>query len=314
MASKPSIQGQINELPDVLAKIAIHSLADSTYKNYNSYFEKYLQYLQGRDIHLRDTNETHVMEFMEGYVRRGVSVSTIKAIWAALRFGYMCNELHIMDSWRIAAFYKGAQRLCTHPRSLRFTWDLGVSLQKLSDIPVPVEKLALAREAVFLFLSATGLRIDDIWKLSGQCLVQSGIYFFPYLAARKCNPRGGSASGIHLRPYHLDRLCPIGAVFRYWSAIGKDHPLHLFPSVTSERATKETLRHWVSEAFRLLGIEGAAGSTRAASNSWGMLHTNDINYIMNRGGWYSENTFSIYYNRPILPSAALYSLPLPLDK
>jgi site-specific recombinase XerD len=154
----------------------------------------------------------------------------------------------------------------------------------IRDHPPPSSFLPAAKEALFLLLMATGIRVDDVYKLSEDFSVEKGSMIIPFVEKRKCKVKGVWTSTIRISAYPgNERLCPINALLLYSRFAvfkrEKDEKA-LFMSSTGSRAAKPTLAGWVKSLLAKAGSKATAHSCRAASTSHALLRNISIDVIL----------------------------------
>jgi site-specific recombinase XerD len=163
--------------------------------------------------------------------------------------------------------------------------------------------LSAAREALFLILMATGIRVDDVHKLGEDFRLENGVFVIPFLGKRKCKINGQWTSEQRLAPYPgNERLCPGNALLLYATfavPIRAPNVKSLFVSSKGQAAAKGTLCRWVKDILREAGIEAPAGSCRSASTSAAFSRNVSIDVIMSSAGWSSDLVFFRHYHRGV---------------
>jgi hypothetical protein len=75
---------------------------------------------------------------------------------------------------------------------------------------IPSSFLSCAREAVLLLLSATGWRVDDVWKLSNQMEVSDEAVTLFFAEKRKRKIKGKFTTSQADRRFQTnERVCPV---------------------------------------------------------------------------------------------------------
>jgi integrase len=158
-----------------------------------------------------------------------------------------------------------------------------------------------AKEALFLLLMATGMRVDDMFKMGENFEVHGGTLVIPFLEKRKCKVKGVWTSSARISSYPgNERLCPINALLLYATfAVFVRTPGEkaLFISSRGRRAAVATLAGWVTDILLEAGIQAPAHSCRSASTSHAFARKVSIDTIMSSAGWSSDLVFFRHYQR-----------------
>jgi hypothetical protein len=109
----------------------------------------------------------------------------------------------------------------------------------------PVSFLTAAKEAVFLLIMATGLRVDDLYKLGKDFRWENQVFVIPFLEKRKCKVRKTWTRVQRIAPDMGSRhMCPVTALFLYstFAVRVQDSSFDaLFVSSTGQKAFIATL-------------------------------------------------------------------------
>ena len=105
---------------------------------------------------------------------------------------------------------------------------------------------------------------------------------------------------------HLTGVCVHTALTAYLGRTlnirGKETKLLITLKAPHKGISRDTLRRWVKDALSNAGIDlgiFAPHSTRSASTSMAVNNKVPLPTLIRAAGWYSESTFSKYYNKPI---------------
>jgi integrase len=207
----------------------------------------------------------------------------------------------LVDSKLFAFFYAGTQRKAPIPKQNHWIWDAGVPLRMIRDRAPPSSFLPAAQEALFLLMMATGMRVDDFYKMGDDFEVNNGVLTIPFVEKRKCKVGGVWTSSARVLAYPgSERICPLNALLLYSTfAVFKREPSEkaLFVSSRGKRAAKATMAGWIRDILREAGIEAPAHSCRSASTSHAFMRNMDIDLILSSAGWSSDLVFFRHYQR-----------------
>jgi site-specific recombinase XerD len=251
-----------------------------------------------------------ILDFLQEPVDLRQSYSSVKLRLAAVR-NYLDRSplAAVVQSKQLDDFLKGAQNLAPIPERSMYIWDAERLISCISHRPLPDELLDLAREALILLLLATGIRVDDAYKLGLQMTAEPAVLHLRFLEKRKLDSSGRKSMNLDLARLHsskpdptVARLCPVEALHRYLRRATEvriqDDPF-LFISKKGIRAEKATLRRWVLDVFGWANIKAPPGSVRSATTSQAVWRGISIDQVLKSAGWTKECTFSTYYRRPI---------------
>jgi site-specific recombinase XerD len=295
----------------VVWKTLTASVAPNTFKAYQNVFNSFLEFMEEKSIDFNSLAISHVLSFCQTHV--GKSASRCRTIMAAVKFFLkIYRRPDLESSPLLLMFVKGAQNLAPLPVKKSFVWDPNILLNFVKSRERPTLFLDRAKEALVLFLLATGLRIDDVWKLSCDFVSSNDAYEFPFVAKRKCLINGKHSLVQSVKRFVVEpRICPISAIEHLFQVdrtcrVSGDNAL--FISSTGKRASKDTLRRWVSECLKNAGIIASAGSCRSAVTSSAFANACPVDTLLKSAGWSSESTFRRFYHRAIVTSQPALNL------
>ncbi len=280
------------------------ALAPSTLKSYKLIFLKFLRFMKNVQADVNTVTLEQVFQFLEPLVVEKKAASTIRAYVASLKFYLALFERKdIVESHLLSLFAEGAQRKAPIPNENVWVWDVGIPLKMIRDRAPPSNFLSAAREALFLILMATGIRIDDAFKLGDDFVLDQGSFVIPFLEKRKCPIKKKWTKNQRIASYPgNERLCPGNALLLYATfsvTIRDPSEKFLFISSTGKRASKDTLARWVKDILLEAGIKAPAGSCRSATTSAAFLRKIPVSVILSSAGWSSDLVFFKHYQRQV---------------
>lgn len=287
--------------PDVRETLKA-KLAQNTLSNYSNYFKRFVRFCDANLITGNSVSIVTYLSFLQEAVTAKRSFSTVKLMAAGVNYYLsLIGISFILDPYYLA-FMKGAERRCPIPRDKMVTWDPQIVLDFISAQDIPTNFLEIGRETVALVLLASGLRLDDLWKMGENISFEVGFARIPFRLPRKCDLVRRLQSHIDLRRFPFKRICPVEALFRFVNSAaalrlaGNDA---LFISSLGKNAAKQTLRGWACDMFFDAGVRVSAGSSRSAVSSAAYFSGIQMPHILKAAGWSKENTFRSYYCRPV---------------
>ena len=280
------------------------SLSALSQKSYKGVFNQFLKFLSQNGKDFNSLTIADVLSFSQRAVRDKLSASRCRTIVAAIKFFLrVYNRLDLADSPLFNLFLKGSQKLAPLPQKRSVVWDPRIVLELILKKPRPTTFLDLSREAVILLLLATGLRVDDVSKLSVKVVFDDSAREIPYFEKRKCKINKEYSLSQKLKRFSdQPRICPVNALEALLSCQQKRKPseVALFVSSRGTRATPDTLRRWAKLSLPEAGVIAPAGSCRSATTS-AAFHANcPLEIIMKSAGWSVESTFRRFYERQVL--------------
>jgi site-specific recombinase XerD len=278
------------------------SLSKGTQKSYRLIFSKFLRFMRDHEVDIKTVSLSLVFEFLQPLIDAQNAASTIRSYVASLKFYFTLFErLDLVQSRLLDFFSEGAQRQAPIPQQNHWIWDAGVPLRMIRDRPPPSSFLPAAKEAVFLLLMATGMRVDDVFKMGEDFEVFNGTLVIPFIQKRKCKVKGVWTSSARVASYPgNERLCPITALLLYSTyAVFTRVPGEkaLFVSSRGQKAAVATLAGWVKDILLEAGIKAPAHSCRSASTSHAFARQMPIDVILSSAGWSSDLVFFRHYQR-----------------
>ena len=182
-------------------------------------------------------------------------------------------------------------------------WDAAIPIAMIQNKGRPETALEAGKEALFLLVMATGIRVDDAWKLGVNLKFNGESLILPYREARKAKINGAISTEQWVRPYPIKRVCPVAAIEFFVKLSSKDRrggELFLFISPsTGKRAFLYTLRRWNSDILTEAGIDASPGSCRSAATSRAYADGVHTRCITASAGWSHEDMFFKHYRREV---------------
>ncbi len=293
-------------------KTIFASHAPGTTAAYTSTFSKFVVFLRDAGYSVRSASIHHVLQFLQTSVDANRAGSTLRSHIAAISFFLkLFDRADLVNHPLLAFFAQGTQRLAPLPKSRVSVWDPAVPMRLIQSKPAPTSLLPASKEALFLLLLATGMRVDDVSKLSFVCELEESTpsrLILSFLDKRKCKVRGAWTTSVVVKEYEADdRLCPAKAICRMLEISASTQVSGvstLFISSSGTVPTLYTLRRWVLDILREAGIKATPGSCRSAASSRAFADGVSIDEILNVAGWSSQDTFFRYYQRTVKSSVS----------
>lgn len=288
----------------------LNSWRPLTQKAYNTYIQKWKQYVKDKDIDVLSPSVVHVCNFLADLFDAGASFSAVNSARSALS-AYLprIDGLTIGNHPEVCRLLKGVfeQRPALPKHS--DTWDVGSVLDYLCTLPDTREltlKQLSSRTALLLSL-LTGqrgnalhlLKLDDVRLFSNKCV----LWF--------SDKHKHTKPGVHTEPAEIfefvqnRKLCLMDHLRVYLEKTEKLRKgRELFISYQKPHApiSRNSFARWVKEMLRQAGVDTdsySSHSTRSASCSAAAKQGANLSTILKAAGWSSERTFIRFYKRNV---------------
>jgi hypothetical protein len=191
-------------------------------------------------------------------------------------------------------------------------WNVENLLSHLSKRNIDLEScFETSRHTAMLLLLCSGRRIHDLTLLNVDCkhFVQSDdfVTFWPEFGSKTdCADYRQSGWKLLYNPT-CQNLNPVFWVNHTISILKNRRDIanidSLFVTLRGEvkTASRTIISGWVKSIFKEAGITATPGSVRSAVASKNWFDNFPVDDILARGNWRSENTFSRYYRREVMP-------------
>lgn len=299
------------------AEVAEKSIAPSTQRDYKFYFCRFVEFILRHSKTFDSCTADDVFDFLIEYAKSAPKYASVCTARTAIRWYLKAgNKPEILADARWSTFMKGMKR-STLPSEPRFhVWNPERVLSRISKAAKPVALIQSGQEAVTLLMLATGLRVDDIFKLRAKSeQTDFGIRLF-FREPRKTDCVKQFVTYIDVASFPGNRgICPVRSLLRYLRLAREARTTEgdsLVISTTGAPAAKQTIQRWVRTELARAGIIATAGSARSAAASAAFASGLSVDVIMRSAGWISENVFRKHYLRPVFTPSNLYSRYAPL--
>ncbi|XP_070529863.1 uncharacterized protein [Cardiocondyla obscurior] len=263
---------KLKGFPEDSLSIAISSLSESSFKQYEGALKKWWFFCLEKKLNLFSTNISEVLSFLSKEYEKGASYGTLNSLRSAIS---LISSVEIGQNKLIKRFFKGIAMLRPPKPKYSETWDPQLVLsyfRNLGSDNVPLE--CLSKKLIMLLALVTEQRIQTLASINiDQILVRE--------------------DAIYVRiPDRIKTSKP-----------GNRQPLLCLPKPFKKVSTP-TLSRWVKDILKECGIDTdlfSAHSIRHAATSAAKRKGVNIDVIRKSAGW-SENsvTFAKFYDRPVL--------------
>jgi hypothetical protein len=194
-----------------------------------------------------------------------------------------------------------------HPR---WTWDVSTVLACVRDWGLaPVLNLRrLTWKLAFLTALFSARRVSDLTllRISPEYFQRTDhtAVFQPVFGAKQDRP-GHQNPLVVLKQYELDlRLCPLALLDEYLTRTAfANRPTNLFLTTVLPQgiAARGTIKRWIVSVLSEAGVEGSAGSTRAAAASFALASNVSLSTVLEAADWSRSTTMFRHYVRLLPP-------------
>jgi hypothetical protein len=292
----------------------INGRRNSSLKLYSSYITQWKDFCSARGVHCIHASVATGLEFLQTLLSRGLGYSVLNTARSALSsIMVLPGNLLFGVHPDVKLFLKGVFN--SNPPRPRYSsmWDptqVLVFLQSWSPADnISLEKLVM--KLCMLIMLVTGQRPQVLSKLrlNNMKVSDDAIEFILEAVDLKQGRPGFKSQVLRLTRFPSNpKIC----VHKYLSTylgrtavIRKDlQPLLLTTTKPFRVASANTISRWLKTTLKAAGVDVdcfTAGSSRAASVSAAKQSGLPIEQILKTGGWSRADTFTRFYDRPILP-------------
>ena len=192
----------------------------------------------------------------------------------------------------------------------RWTWDVATVLTCVRDwgLAPTLDLRRLTWKLTFLVALFSARRVSDLslLRISPQHFQRTALsaVFQPAFGAKQDRP-GHQNPLIVLKKYDTDlRLCPVAHLDEYLvRSASPDRPTNLFLTTVLPQkiAARNTIKRWIISVLSEAGVEGSAGSTRAAAASFALASNISLNTVLEAADWSRSTTLFRHYVRLLPP-------------
>ena len=184
----------------------------------------------------------------------------------------------------------------------KYTWDPSPVINYLKTGSESLKEKTL--KLTMLLALVTGQRAQTLHalKISDMHSSESEISFIISSPLKTRDP----GTTIHLSRFEQEELCIVRQVHQYLDMteqIRKDDRLLISFVKPHKQVSCDTVRRWILTVMRSTGIDTThfkSHSTRASSTSAAFRNKVPIAAVMKAGMWKNQNTFTKFYNRPVV--------------
>ena len=259
-----------------VADVMWDSCAPSTYKQYETYWKKWDQFMVQRGAGPHDLTLGLCLDFLEQYrSEKEVGFSAMNSAHAALSLIISVNGKPFGSHPSVTKYFAGVLRRSPHLPKYQYVWDPAMVLNYYAaqaDNQELTLKL-LTQKTLMLMLLASGQRVQTM----SHVLIDNIIFLdqavkITISSQLKHTKKAGLLLDLQAFPKHK-KLCPVASLHSYMEAtkhIRQDNALFVCYIKPFGPASKATLSRWVKESLQSAGVNTTifqAHSVRSAAGS-----------------------------------------------
>jgi site-specific recombinase XerD len=296
-----------NGLSATAVDLVLGSIRKSSQKQYGSYINRFLLFIQNRSIILENVTQGNVINFLESLYTTGLGYSSINTAASSIKFLLELMDIKI-NFLLVEKFKKGVYNERPALPRYKDTWDPQILFTYFkANVAKEVSiQYFSAKCAALLALSScervsalVSINYNDISIESDKCTIQLN-------SLQKQSRPGKHKTHISLQRFSDQLLCTIHNLEEYLARtkqIRKDDLKITKLFITTVRpyknASKDTVARWIKDAIHKAGVPEhfTAHSTRSAATSNMHRKGMDIGDILKHVGWSSADVFHKFYNK-----------------
>ncbi|CAG7820539.1 unnamed protein product [Allacma fusca] len=302
-----------NNVPIQATDTILHSLADSTWKQYETSFKSWSKYCDLHNFNIYDITIHNTLQFLQQLYNNGQGYSSLNSARSFLSLvSTGSSGKTVGNDPLISRFMRGIGK--QRPPTPRYdsTWDPEVVLTYLRTLE-PLEELSLqllSFKTIGLIALATAHRVQTFSLIStDEIFMKSTGIEINISSAVKTSKPGVLQPSLFL-PFFPESqaVCvarTLGWYLQRTISLRSASSTRLFLSVNPPHnpVTSQTLSRWLKLILKHSGVNDSvysAHSFRHSSTSAAARRGTSIDQIRRRAGWSeSSSTFARHYNRPL---------------
>lgn len=301
-------------ISEEVAEFVAASWRDSTSTQYQSAWRSWVTWCETSGLDTTSISVGKLLDYLLFlYAVRNLSWSTVGVHRSAISSFLQplstptLGEHPLVSRFMRSLFLKNPP--ATNPR---WSWDMATVLSYLKNMGLPstLPLRQLTWKLAFLVAVFSARRMADLHLLrisdAHLQLTRHSAVLQPAFGAKQDRP-GHQSPVLILRAYSDKRLCPVATLSEYLSRTrhpNRDDNLFLSTIPPYKAAAKATIKRWILAVLREAGLEGTAGSTRAAAASYSLARNVSMQTIMESADWSRSSTMFRHYVR-LLPAEVL---------
>ncbi|XP_033758533.1 uncharacterized protein LOC117340863 [Pecten maximus] len=286
--------------------ILLSSWRDGTYKQYNTYIQKWYQYSDQRSCDPMSPSVTDILEFLTNLFHGGIGYSALNTARSALSTFIYIDNLPCGNHPLVKRFLPGVFQLRPALPRNAVTWDPQQVLVFLEHLDCATIKNLTLKLTVLLAL-LTGQRAQSLHLLDLRNItIDAESVKIRFGDKLKHTRPGHHQQEIVLNSFSTPELCIVNVLTRYLAQteqlrVGATQLLISYQK-PYKPVTRATISRWIKTVLSQAGIDMTIftpHSTRSASTSAALRTAVPLSTILKTAGWTNKCTFGTYYNKPV---------------
>ena len=302
---------QVRGFSKEVSEILFASWRESTAKQYQCYFRKWLSFCEKRNSDPFCYSEPETLEFLFSLYKSGVGYSGLNTARSALSmFLINAQEVPIGKSTHVKRFMKGIFHL--RPSLPRYVciWDVDIVLNYLKSL-FPLTELSVkyvTYKLVMLLALISAQRAQTLHLIDLRNIIEEQDFIVILIGDLLKQSSPGTIPPILKIPKYPEKaLCFVHTLLYYkeiTSNLRSCNKLFISLCKPHKAVSTSTISRWLKNTLHEAGIEVAifkAHSTRSASCSAAKRANISSKDIMKAAGWKNANTFEKFYDKVVIP-------------
>ena len=295
---------------------------ETTYSQYQVYFEKWKSYCYQRDINPNHPDLNDCLQFLVEFKSK-VGYSSIATAKAALNSFVKIDGKPLGLHPLTTLFMRGIARQLPRAPKYDSIWDpeLVVKFLRTWSPARALNLLQLSVKTVTLIMLVTSQRPQILKHLSLDNMVQKQNSITFTITENLKQSRGNSpATTIQLKAHPDKRVCVVNYLKFYLTKtapLRSDRQIFLATTKPHQAATLSTMSRWVKIGLQKSGIDTkifAPGSTRAAASNAAINKGVPLQTVLKQATWQNKSTFTKWYKKPVQKQVSFQSAVLKKSK
>lgn len=287
--------------------ILLSSWRAGTYKQYNTYIQKWYKYSIERSCDPMSPSVKDILDFLTVLFHGGIGYSALNTARSALSSFLDIDNKPCGHHPLVKRFLRGVFQLRPALPRNTVTWDPQQVLTYLENMDCSGLKNLTLKVTVLLAL-LTGQRAQSLHLMDVRNItITTDSVKLRFGDKLKHTRPGHHQREILLQAFSKPDICVVRTLNRYLEETEqlRKETTQLLISYQKPYTpvTRSTVSRWVKMVLTMAGIDMnifTPHSTRAASTSAAQRTAVPINTILQTAGWSNKSTFGVFYNKPLL--------------
>ena len=287
----------------------LEAKSSKTYQQYNTYWTRWGQYCLEQEIDSLRPPIGPVVNFLQSCREdHNLGYSAINTARSALSMIVTCEGVPLSQNEDISTYMKGVKNQSPHVPKYTEIWDADLLLNYLDSLgdPKNLNLKTLTIKTAALLLISSGQRVQTLEHLSiDHLLLSPDMAKFSILTKLKHTRNKGTEVSFKSFPENRN-LCAVAHLTQYLHSTSKIRSSpKLFLSYQKPHApvVSQSISRWIRTMLAAAGVDLStfgAHSIRASSSAAAKRGGAQLDTILQSGSWSSANTFTTWYDKPII--------------